>query len=80
MWDLRSEIENFLLNCLRVRKDRRGRVWMRGFYGDVEIKDLDRLCLACGAYGDDCGTDCPGTTDVEREIAAEILASLLPEE
>lgn len=66
------------LRRLGVYKDPDGSLWIRRRFRHERIYDLDCFCIWCGAYSDSCGTDCPGTSDEEREIARQILESLPP--
>lgn len=71
--DLRKLLEWNLKERLGIRKDEDG-LFMPGRFGWVRInEDLKGLCVWCGAYYDDCGTDCPGTSAEAREEARRIL-------
>lgn len=74
MDDEREFLEWNLKVRLGITRDEAGRLIMPGRFGWVPINEnLDGLCVWCGAYYDDCGTDCPGTSSEHREEARRIL-------
>jgi hypothetical protein len=62
----------------RLNKDGQIEVWALHHQGGYFWCPLDRVCLWCGAAMDECGTDCPGTSDKEREQYADWLLHGVP--
>jgi hypothetical protein len=66
-------------NWWRVNEDGQIELWIRDSFGGYYWCPLNRICLWCGAgMSEECGTDCPGTSDEEYEQYAAWLLRGVP--